>query len=353
MQVVDNALLAPYTTFFIGGPARHLIFAQDDNEVIEAISFATSQNLPYFVFGGGSNMLVSDKGYAGVAIRIESVGIDIAEDTPDHVILKVASGEVWDDVVRLAVEEQWWGIENLSHIPGFMGAFCVQNVGAYGQEASDVVQKVEVYDTQQGEIITLQARQLNFGYRSSIFNSSQKDRYVILNTFLKLSKAATPNLSYGDLADYFQNFTPTIQQVRQAVIEIRNKKFPFPSVPEQGNSGSFFRGPILSPAEFAQLKEKINQNFPAAANKLDKMESKLKVAQGYKTPAAFLIELCGQNSKTVGGAKINSHQPAIILNFTGHATSEDVMALYNQVSTEVQSQTGVKLGMEPVQIGFE
>ncbi|QQS23378.1 UDP-N-acetylmuramate dehydrogenase [bacterium] len=353
MQITENAQLAPYTTFYIGGPARYLIFAQDDSEVIEAIKFVKSKNLPHLIFGGGSNMLVSDNGFDGVAIRIESVGMDIIEDSPESVTLKIASGEVWDDAVRLAVEENWWGIENLSHIPGFVGAFCVQNVGAYGQEASDVVQSAEVYDIERDEVLVMPAADLNFGYRSSIFNTTQKGRYIILSTTIKLIKNGKPNLSYGDLASYFQNFTPSIEQIREAVIEIRNKKFPFPSEPTKGNSGSFFRGPLLSRNEFVQLNEKIKQNFPEAADKFDNMENKLKVSQGYKTPAAFLIDLCGLKGKTVGGAKINEDQPAIILNFTGHATSDDVMTLYKEVSSVVYEKTGVNLGMEPELVGFK
>ncbi len=352
MQILENVNLAPYTTFYIGGPARYLIFAQDETEIREGIKFAKDQNLPFLIFGGGSNILVNDDGFVGVAIRIESVGIDIVEDEPEFVTLKIASGEVWDDVVRLAVEENWWGIENLSHIPGFTGAFCVQNVGAYGQEASDVVVSAEVYDVIEDKVITLSNTQMNFGYRTSIFNTTHKNRYAILSTTLRLSKLAQPNLSYGDLAKKFPSGNPSIMQIRQAVIEIRNKKFPFPSSPEKGNTGSFFRGPLLSESDFIALKEKLGNQFPVASEKLKQMEDKLKVAQGYKTPTAFLIEVCGLKGTKVGGAKINDNQPAIILNHNGQATSSDVLALYKQVCEAVYEKTGVKLGMEPELIGY-
>lgn len=352
MQTLENVNLAPYTTFYIGGPARYLIFAQDDTETIEAIKFAKEQKLPFLIFGGGSNILVNDDGFVGVAIRVESVGIDIINDQPDFVTLKVASGEVWDDVVRLAAEENWWGIENLSHIPGFTGAFCVQNVGAYGQEASDVVVSTEVYDVVDDKIVTLSNPQMKFGYRTSIFNTTHKQRYAILNTTLRLSKRAQPNLSYGDLANRFTSSEPSIIQIRQAVIEIRNKKFPFPSSPEKGNTGSFFRGPLLSNSEFNELKTRLKSQFPEASDKLSQMEDKLKVAQGYKTPAAFLIEACGLKGTTLGGAKINDDQPAIVLNYNGQATSSDVLALYKQVGDAVYEKTGVKLGMEPELIGY-
>lgn len=347
MQIFENAKLAPYTTFYIGGPSRYLIFAQDQEEVIEAIQFARQRQLPYFIFGGGSNLLICDEGFGGVAIRVETVGIDIVGETNETITLRAASGEVWDDVVRLAAEENWWGIENLSHIPGFTGAVCIQNVGAYGQEVADVVEGVETYDTETNQIVTLSKNELDFGYRSSIFNTTKKHRYVILNTILRLSKVAKPNISYGDLVRQLSGRAPSIGQIREAVIEVRNQKFPFPSSPDKGNAGSFFRGPLLSEAELEHLKQVVAATFPEAAEKFAAMTDKLKVAQGFKTPAAFLIELCGLKGTTIGGAKINPSQPAVIVNFTGHATSSDVLTLYKEVSSEVYDKTGVKLGIEP------
>ena len=353
MQLRENALLAPYTTFYIGGPSRDLIFAQDTGEVIEGVNFSEKKRLPLLVFGGGSNLLVSDTGFDGVAIRLENIGMDIVEETNYEVYLSIGSGEIWDDVVRFACEEKWWGIENLSHIPGFCGAFTVQNVGAYGQEASKVVESVEVYDLKDKQIKTLNQEQLEFGYRKSIFNSSEKNRYVILSTTLKLQKDGEPNLGYGDLAEKFKNSQPTIQEIRNAIIEIRNQKFPFPSEPTKGNSGSFFRGPILSEQEFGFMQAKLDEVIGNDAGiKLEKMKSRLKVPQGYKTPTAFLIENCVGKELVVGGAKINPAQPAIILNFSGQATSTDVLSLYKQVSSSVFELTGVRLEIEPELVGF-
>ena len=359
MDILENIPLAFYTTFYIGGPSRYLIFAQDTQEIIEAVHFAKSKNLPYLIMGGGSNRLVSNRGYEGVAIRIENIGIDLVNENEDTVTLRVASGEKWDDVVKFAVEENWWGIENLSHIPGFTGAFCVQNVGAYGQEASDVVSEVEVFDTKTDKIEILKKNQLQFGYRSSIFNSSEKGRYIILSTSLVLSKLPKPNLDYGDLQKEFSSRLssgdfPSIKDIRSAIIKIRNKKFPYPDTPTTGNSGSFFRGPILTESEFELLVNKLKASFPTREiQKLVGMKDKLKVPQGFKTPGAFLIELCGFKELTVGGAKINSEQPAVIINNSGSATSTDVLELYKIVSQEVYKKTSVKLGIEPELIGFQ
>jgi UDP-N-acetylmuramate dehydrogenase len=353
MQLKENQPLAPYCTFYIGGPCRYLIFAQDTEEVAEGVKFAKEHDLPIFIFGGGSNLLVADRGFAGVAMRIENVGMDIASETETTIDLKIASGEMWDDVVRFACEENWWGIENLSHIPGFSGGFAVQNVGAYGQEASSVIQRVEVLDLQDQSIKVLEAKDLEFSYRRSIFNTTHKNRYVILNTILRLSKIPKPNLSYGDLAEQFGDTTPSILELREAVIKIRNRKFPFPDSPTKGNCGSFFRGPILSLEEFHNLEEALKNKFgEQAAARLQKMKSHLQVAQGLKTPTAFLIELCLGKQLSVGGAYLNPNQPAIILNHTGHATAQDVLTLFKQVQAQVLDQTAIHLEAEPELLGF-
>ncbi len=353
MQIKENFPLAPYTTFYIGGPCRYLIFAQDTAEIQQGIDFAKQQQLPLFVFGGGSNVLVADKGFSGVAMRIETVGIDLVSETDSEVILDIASGEVWDDVVRLACEEGWWGIENLAHIPGFVGAFAVQNVGAYGQEASDVVQQVTVIDRESSNIATLTNEQLAFGYRKSIFNTTDKNKYIIISTRLKLRKNGQPNLSYGDLKDRFQNLQPTIQDIRSAIIEIRNNKFPFPSEPTVGNAGSFFRGKVLSESEFADLQTNIHSHFSKdAAQKLQGMSGKLRVRQGYKTPTAFLIEQCVGRELVVGGVSLNPNQPAIVINHSGQGKAAEVLELFNQVKQAVLDRTGIELEAEPEFIGF-
>ncbi len=356
MELRENVSLKNYTSFFVGGNAKYLLFAQDNEELIQGLEFAEQEKLDVLIFGGGSNILVNDKGFDGLAIRLETVGMDIPSETETDLILRVNSGEVWDDVVRFAVEENFWGIENLSHIPGFAGAIPVQNVGAYGQEASQVIVSVEVYDRKEKVIASLSNEQCEFGYRSSIFNRVHKDRYVILSIDLKLSKIPQPNLSYGDLQKHFGGITNSevnIEDIRKFVTSIRDLKYPFPSSPEKGNSGSFFRGPILSDTAFLELKDKIEQQFgPESKLKLESMQDKLKVPQGYKTPAAFLIELCGLNDVVVGGAIVNSPQPAVILNYSGEASSVDIIELYKQVSTEVYNLTGVTLGIEPELVGF-
>lgn len=193
-----------------------------------------------------------------------------------------------------------------------------------------------------------------FGYRSSILNRDHKDDYIVLACAFKLSKTAKPNLAYRDLSNKFSDVVhPTLSGIRSAVIEIRNKKYPFPDKPTNGSAGSFFRGPVLSQSEFDELLNKLtSKNGAEVSKKLEAMAGNLKVAQGYKTPAAFLLDISEVKGLASGGAMINEEQPAVILNFTGEATANDVISLYKSAKEKVFEQTGVSLTHEPEFIGF-
>src|SRR5581483_7363092 len=240
MQIQENILLAPYTTFKIGGPAKYFCVVKDQFDALQAYEFAEKNQLKTLVLGGGSNMLISDKGFDGLVLKIENKGIEVLSHDEEHVLLKIASGEVWDEVVKFAVSNNWWGIENLSHIPGSTGAIAVQNVGAYGQEAKNLIESVTVFDRKTHEIQSLNNSECDFGYRTSIFNMGQKGKYIIFYITLKLSKIARPILAYRDLAKKFEGKRPALEEVRQAVIGIRDTKFPFPTEAKKGNAGSFF-----------------------------------------------------------------------------------------------------------------
>lgn len=354
MEIRYNSLLAPYTSFYIGGPADVLVFVESEDDVLEAINIAEELGKPLFFLGGGSNVLISDEGFRGVAVRMEIFGIDVVKETGDSITIEVGAGEKWDDIVRMACDEGWWGIENLSHIPGTVGGFPVQNVGAYGQEASQVVEYVKVLNRESKKIEILDNKSLMFGYRSSILNRDHKDDYIVLACAFKLSKTAKPNLSYRDLSNKFSDVVhPTLSGIRSAVIEIRNKKYPFPDKPTNGSAGSFFRGPVLSQSEFDELLNKLtSKNGAEVSKKLEAMAGNLKVAQGYKTPAAFLLDISEVKGLASGGAMINEEQPAVILNFTGEATANDVISLYKSAKEKVFEQTGVSLTHEPEFIGF-
>lgn len=352
MDIQENVLLAPYTTFKIGGPARYFCAIQNLDDLKKALEFAQGKQLKIFILEGGSNLLVSDRGFDGLVIKIELTGKKVIREDREFVWLEVAAGEIWDEVVELTVKKRWWGIENLSHIPGKTGAIAVQNVGAYGQEASQVVETVTVYDIQEGNSKTLRNRECGFGYRRSIFNFEQKGRYVILQLVLKLDKAAAPELTYWDLKQRFAGKLPLLADIRQAIIDIRDKKFPFPTVAKNGNAGSFFKNPILSPEAYELLKQRLQENFtPDVA---EKIESKKFGDNGQiKIPAAFLIDICGLKDLSRGGAAVNRGQPLVIVNKTGNATAANVLELANAIKNEVKTKTGVGLIFEPELVGFE
>jgi UDP-N-acetylmuramate dehydrogenase len=351
LKIEQNILLAPYTTFKIGGPARYFCVVENQFDALEAYEFAYHNKLATFVLGGGSNILISDKGFNGLVIRVVNKGIEVVKETNDQVLLKVASGEVWDEVVKFAVRNNWWGIENLSHIPGSSGAIAVQNVGAYGQEAKNLIDSVIVFNRETHEIQSLSSTDCGFAYRSSIFNTTKKGKYIIFYLNFRLSKLALLILSYRDLQTRFAGLNPSLAEIRRAVIEIRDKKFPFPTEAIKGNAGSFFKNPILSEGDYSKLKKTLIDNFRQP--KADELEKKKFLESNQiKVPAAFLIELCGLKELTSGGAAINPNQPLVIINATGSATAEDVLNLANQVKEVVLSKTGIELKFEPELIGF-
>ena len=229
MQVQENIPLAPYTTFKIGGPAKFFTIVKNVSEIKQALTFAKEKGLQIFFLGGGSNVLFSDKGFNGLVIKLENSGIETIEENDNNVLLKIASGENWDKVVELAVKNNWWGIENLSHIPGSCGAIAVQNVGAYGQEASQIIESVGVFDIKNLQVGVLANKDCNFSYRKSVFNTEGKGRYILLELTIKLNKNPKPNLTYRDLNLIFQSKMPDIVEIRNAIIKIRDKKYPYPT----------------------------------------------------------------------------------------------------------------------------
>lgn len=356
MNILENVSLAPYTSFFIGGKTKYFCEVANLSELAEAFDFAKKNKLNTFLLGGGSNILVSDNGFDGLVIRLVEQGIKIVDENEHEAIVEISAGQQWDSVVQFAVTHNLWGIENLSHIPGNSGAFAVQNVGAYGQEASQVVESVAVYDTETEKVVGLTNTQCKFQYRASIFNREEHGRYVILSLHLKLQKQGQPNLSYGDVAKYFGEKSPgeiSLGDLRQAIIEIRNRKYPFPVSAQTGSAGSFFRGPIITHKAWPDFESSLSKHFGTRiATDLDAMKNRLEVPQGFKTPTAYLIDICGFKGLQVGGAIVNPDQAAVILN-TGTATAEDVLDLFFAVQQGVMDKSGITLEHEPEFVGFE
>lgn len=352
MKFLENIPLAEYTTFKIGGPARWFCEVKNREETAEAFEWARRQNLETFVLGGGSNLLVSDRGFSGLVIKISFEGKEVLEEDNQSVKIKVAAGERWDEIVSWAVQNGWWGLENLSHIPGSSGAIAVQNVGAYGQEASRFLVSVSVFDTLNNKFFELSNAECRFGYRSSIFNKQERGRYVIFSLTLALGKKAAPILEYRDLAKAFGGKQPSLSEIRQEVIKIRNLKYPFPTEAKNGNAGSFFKNATLGEAAYKKLLVQASTAFgETAATALDKKTFK-ESGSLFKVPSAALIELCGLSDLAVDGAKINHNQPLVIVNESGKAGAGDVLRLAGEVNKKVFENLGVKLQIEPVLLGF-
>jgi UDP-N-acetylmuramate dehydrogenase len=347
MEIQENVALAPYTTLQVGGPARFFIEARTEDEVRDALLFARERSFEVFVLGGGSNLVVADGGWPGVVLRI-AVGGTTTRSKDGQKIFTSGAGEEWDSFVAFSVEQNCAGIECMSGIPGTVGGTPVQNVGAYGQEVKDTITTVRVLDT-----ITLQLRDMasadcGFAYRTSIFNSSEKGRYIVTRVSFALTPGGSPKIEYADLKRYFgEHSAPTVKQVRDAVRSIRSTKGMLISHddPDSRSAGSFFKNPILTQIEYERIsllpacKDQKPPSFPAPLGTV-------------KISAAWLVERSGfQKGFTDGRVGISRKHSLAIVN-RGGATSEDVIRLKNKVQDGVFKTFGVRLQPEPVFVGF-
>src|SRR5579872_767705 len=261
MMIAENVSLAPLTTFRVGGPARFFVEAKSLNDVQEAVAFANSRNLPLFVLGGGSNLIVADSGWPGLVLKVAIAGIEQRAGNQDgKVLFDAGAGESWDRFVSRAVMAQCAGVECLSGIPGSVGGTPVQNVGAYGQEVSDTIESVQVFDLKDSQVRELCAEACGFAYRSSIFNTTERGRFIILRVVYGLTPGAAPHLAYADLERHFENraSAPTLAETRDTIRQIRARKgmLIVEGDPDCRSAGSFFKNPVLSDEAHAELNKR-------------------------------------------------------------------------------------------------
>lgn len=353
LHISENHSLKDYTSFKIGGKSRYFVEALSLDDIKAAIDFAEDRSLELFVLGGGANVLVSDNDYQGLSLLINNKGIEIIHEDSKELSLKVQAGEIWDELVQLSVDNSWWGIENLSAIPGKVGASVIQNIGAYGQELSQVLDSLEVYDRASKELVTLSVKDCILGYRRSIFNKEHKGRYIVVTVTLSLKKDSRANLSYPALQNYFVNKNPldiTLSELREAVVSIRASKLPDPT--KLGNAGSFFKNLFLNPDEYQQIFQEIKSKFSESVlEKLEDFRKKFTDKGVSKIPTAFLISICDLKGKELSGVKVHSEAPLVIIN-TGQAKAADVLKLAKLVRQTVYRKTGAKLEPEPNFVGF-
>jgi UDP-N-acetylmuramate dehydrogenase len=348
MRMQENVALAPLTTMGVGGPARYFVEAKTLADVTEAVSFSYSNKLPLFVLGGGSNLVISDAGWPGVVLKIAIAGID--ENTREgRAIFEVGAGEEWDKLVARAVSRNCSGVECLSGIPGSVGGTPVQNVGAYGQEVSESVESVLALDLRDGQVRELCNEACGFSYRTSIFNTSERGRYIILRVTYALTPGGAPRVEYADLKRYFAgwNMPPTLADTRDAVRKIRAGKGMLisPADDDCRSAGSFFKNPVLSSAQYQDLTDR------ASAKDLQ-VPSYPALEAHHKVSAAWLVEHSGFSKGLVNGRVGISRKHALAIVNRGNATASDVVALKEQIQQRVEDLWGIHLEPEPVFVGF-
>ncbi|HVI09175.1 MAG TPA: UDP-N-acetylmuramate dehydrogenase [Candidatus Binatia bacterium] len=352
MLLLENIPLAPFTTFQIGGPARFFVEAKDTADVQEAVAFARSRDLPLFVLGGGSNLLVSDSGWPGLVLKVGLPGIEqtSAPDGLGRVVFDVGAGEIWDRFVSHAVRARYGGIECLSGIPGSVGGTPVQNVGAYGQEVSETISSVLALDLKDNQLHELCAEACGFGYRSSIFNTSERGRFIVLRVRFALVPDAAPSITYADLKRHFdgRETLPNLAETREAVRHIRALKGMLitPGDRDSHSAGSFFKNPVLTEDQHAELQRR------AAARRLN-LPAYPALESHKKVSAAWLVERSGfTRGYGLGRVGISSRHALAIVN-RGQATAVEVLALKDQIQQRVEEIWGVRLEPEPVLVGFD
>lgn len=348
LTIRENVSLAPFTTLGVGGLARFLISARSVAEVEQAILFARDRHLELFILGGGSNLVISDAGFHGLVLHILIQGIEESTERA-RAGIDVGAGVNWDDFVAVCVGKNYGGIECLSGIPGSVGGTPVQNVGAYGQEVSETIAAVIAYDLAESRVRELKNRECGFSYRSSIFNSTQRGRYIILRVTYELHPGAEPVLRYADLKKHFAGHhgVPTLAGVRDAVLRIRASKGMLldPKDPDSRSAGSFFKNPVLSAEQFTQLEQK-------AAGRGLRVPRYPALSQQSKVSAAWLVENSGfHKDYSRGPVGISSKHALAIVN-RGSATAADIVALRDEIQSKVEQAWGVKLETEPVFLGF-
>ena len=331
LEIFENHSLLKHNTFGIDAKCSRFIDIASTEEASRFLPQYADDT--FIIVGGGSNLLLT-RDYEGTVLHSAIRGIEV-EDDGDSVLVTCGSGEVWDDVVAHCVREGLHGAENLSLIPGDVGASAVQNIGAYGSEAKDIICKVEAVEIATGNVMMFNADDCHYSYRQSIFKNEWKNRFFITHVTYRLSRQFQPRLEYGNIKSALADkgiVMPTAQQLRDVIIEIRKAKLPEPSV--LGNAGSFFMNPVVDKAKYEQLLS-IYPQMPHYT--IDAMHEKI--------PAGWMIEQCGWKGKEIGEVAVWKNQALVITN-KGNASGQEIFDVSQQIIDTVFVQFGIKLERE-------
>jgi UDP-N-acetylmuramate dehydrogenase len=348
MLITENVPLAPLTTLKVGGTARYFIEVETISEVSQAVEFSRSKNLPLFVLGGGSNLVISDAGWPGLVLKIGITGINHRHGH-DEVVFEAGAGEDWDKFVGFVVAHNCAGIECLSGIPGSVGGTPVQNVGAYGQEVANTIESVLALDLRDGQLHELCNQACGFSYRTSIFNTTERGRYIILQVNYALKHGGEAYVAYADLKRYFAGWSekPSLANTRDAVRKIRSGKGMLLTAGDEDcrSAGSFFKNPILSPEQYQALTSR-------ASGKNLQIPSYPALDAQKKVSAAWLVEHSGFSRGYGNGSVGISRKHALAIVNRGNATASEIVAFKEVIQQRVQDIWGVFLEPEPVFVGF-
>ena len=334
LTIEENRSLKPFNTFAVNARARYFAEARNDHEVREALAAARRLGLPLYVLGGGSNLLLTQD-LEALVLRLNSRGIRVLADDGEQVLLEAEAGEPWHPFVLHSLALGLAGLENLSLIPGTVGAAPIQNVGAYGVEISDVFAGLTALDRTTGELCELDGAACAFAYRDSLFKQ-QAGRYIILRVRFALQRTAHLRLDYGPLRQRLQQMgvqQPTPRDVSEAVCSIRREKLPDPQV--LGNAGSFFKNPLVS----AEQADELRQRHPELVA-YPQTDGQIKLAAGW------LIEQAGWKGFREGDAAVHDRQALVLVNH-GQATGKQLRALAQRIQVDIAARFGVTLEIEP------
>ncbi|GAB1348949.1 UDP-N-acetylmuramate dehydrogenase [Ignavibacteriales bacterium] len=335
MNIKKNRSLLGLNTFGVDSVVAHYLKIATEEDLYDSFKYVEKNRLNYFLLGGGSNILFTSRKYNSAAIHIQIVGMEILEEDDQTVTIECAAGEIWDDLVAFSVAKGLGGIENMSLIPGTVGAAPIQNIGAYGQELKDTFVSAKVFLTETKKTVVLTNEECKFDYRDSIFKRELKNSAVIISVTLRLKKHPKLNFGYKGIREIIfktGDEKPTVSEIRDAIIKLRREKLPDPEI--LGNAGSFFKNPEILEESFNIL-----QRFAPNIEGFKTKEGK------YKLSAAKLIELSGWKGRREGNCGVSENHSLVLVNYGG-ATGSEIASTANKIIADVFDKFGIKLAAE-------